>query len=168
MFSISAFSQVDSTKHKCPKNIKEYQTFYFSAGESFSIAKDLTTGFQFGSWGINNNDFCYAATLDYTYNLSSGNRNVFVGFAPQYYFLNKRRGGMYCYGAPKFQVYNAEIKKFDYLLEVGIGGYYNISEAIVLQYGISSQAIYSNLSNGGVPLVPSFGLSINYINIKQK
>ena len=168
MFSVSAFSQVDSTKHKCLKNIQEHQAFYFSAGESFSMAKDLTTGFQFGSWGINGNDLCYALTLDYTYNFKSINRNIFLGFAPQYYFLNKEKGGMYCYGAPKFQVYNSDTKKFDYLLEYGLGGYYNATESVVLQYGISAQTIYSNISNGGAPIVPSFGISINYINIKQK
>jgi len=156
----SGFSQ-DSTSKKKVSN----QTFYFSLGESVSAVKDLSTGIQVGSWGINDNPICYAWTFDYSYNLKYKSNSLYVGFAPSYYFLNLKKSGMFAYVAPKFQVYNSDVelnKKFVYLFEYGLGGYYSVNSHLVLQYGMCIQSISTEF-DGGKPFIPSLSFSINYI-----
>lgn len=156
----SGFSQDSTFKKKVPN-----QTFYTSIGESVSSVQDLTTGIQIGSWGINDNPICYALTLDYSYNVKYKNNSLYVGFAPSYYFLNLKKSGMFAYVAPKFQVYNSDSelnKKFVYLFEYGLGGYYSVNPHLVLQYGMCIQSISTEF-NGGKPFIPSLSISINYI-----
>jgi len=157
---ILGYSQ-DSTKVKKTPN----QTFYASVGESVSAVQDLTTGIQVGSWGINDNPICYAWTLDYSYNVKYKTNSVYVGFAPSYYFLNLKKSGMFAYVSPKFQIYNSDSelnKKFVYLFEYGLGGYYSVNPHLILQYGMCIQSISTEF-NGGKPFIPSLSISINYI-----
>lgn len=174
--SLTGFAQ-DSTSAKKDKSNKRYsvsknkqkepnQTLYVSIGESFSILKDFTTGLEIGSWGINSNPITYALTFDYNRNLQFKSNSVFLGVKPQYYFLNNKNSGMYVYVAPKFQVFNSDIsaKKFDFLFEYGIGGYYSANKPVILQLGLGAQTIYSQVNmTGGKPFIPSVGVSINYI-----
>ena len=157
---IFGYSQ-DSTKVKKVIN----QTFYASLSQSVSAVKDLSTGIQIGSWGINENPICYAWTLDYSYNVKYKTNSIYVGFAPSYYFLNLKKSGMFAYAAPKFQIYNSDLelnKKFVYLFEYGLGGYYSVNPHIILQYGMCIQSISTEF-DGGKPFIPSLSVSINYI-----
>lgn len=160
VFLSVSFAQ-DTLKTKKVSN----QTFYLSYGHSVSAARDLTTGIQVGSWGINDNPICYALAFDYSYNLKYKNHGLYVGFAPSYYFLNLKKSGMFTYVAPKFQVYNSDTdlnKKFVYLFEYGVGGYYSINKNLILQYGMCIQSISTEFDNGK-PFIPSVSISINYI-----
>ena len=178
VFSISIFSSCfaadkDSTQTKDTKSaytrihkIFKNQTFYTTLNESFSSMKDLTSGVELGSWGTGNNPLTYALIGAFNHNFDSKQHNFFVGGKIYYYFLEKDPYGMYVYVSPQFQVYNSDPtdKKFDFLFEYGIGGYYQVNQHLIISLGICAQTIYSQMNtSGGKLAIPAVGISFNYL-----
>ena len=148
--------------HRTFKN----QTFYATLNESFSSMKDLTSGIEFGSWGTGDNPLTYGFVGAFNHNFDSKQHNFFVGGKVYYYFLEKDPYGMYVYMSPQFQTYNSDptAKKFDFLFEYGIGGYYQPNKHFIISLGICAQTIYSQMTTaGGRAAIPAVGISFNYL-----
>lgn len=156
----------DSCLYKRIHKVFKNQTFYVTLNESFSCMKDLTSGVEFGSWGTGNNPLTYSIIGAFNHNFDSKQHNFFVGGKIYYYFLEKDPYGMYVYMSPQFQTYNSDptAKKFDFLFEYGIGGYYQPNQHLIISLGICAQTIYSQMNTpGGKAAIPALGISFNYL-----